>query len=67
MKYNRIKVILAEKDITSKELASRLDVTRTTVSRWINNQAQPGIETLFKIAKVLNVDVRELLNPTQTR
>jgi len=42
-----------------------LGVTATTVSRWITNQAQPGIDTLFKIAKVRDVDVRELLVPTK--
>lgn len=58
---NRIKAVLAEKDVTNRELASELGKAETTISRWCTNDMQPSVETLFEIAKVLNVDVRELL------
>ena len=59
--YNRIKAVLAEKDKTSTWLAEELGVNRSTVSKWCTNQIQPPIETLFKVAKVLKVEARDLL------
>jgi len=63
--YNRIKAVLAEKNHSSKELAIRLDKAQTTVSRWCTNDVQPPIETLYQIAKCLDIDIRELLVATK--
>ncbi|HLP11165.1 MAG TPA: helix-turn-helix transcriptional regulator [Flavobacteriales bacterium] len=65
MVYNRIKAVLAEKDKTNIWLADKLGKNKTTVSKWCTNDVQPTIETLFEVAKVLDVDVRELLVPTK--
>ena len=65
IQYNRIKAVLAEKGITNKKLAEDLEVEPQTVSRWCTNQSQPSIETLYEIAKVLKVDIRELLVSTK--
>jgi putative transcriptional regulator len=62
---NRIKAVLAEKNVTSRELAAQLDKTETSVSRWCTNDMQPSLETLLEIAKVLDVDIRELLVKTK--
>jgi putative transcriptional regulator len=59
--YNRIKAVLAEKGKTNIWLAQELGKNKTSVSKWCTNDVQPPIETLFKIADVLEVDVRELL------
>lgn len=64
LKLNRIKSVLAEKDKTSKDLAKHLNKTESTVSRWCTNEVQPSVETLFEIAKYLEVDIRELLVST---
>ncbi|MBL0357708.1 MAG: helix-turn-helix transcriptional regulator [Chitinophagaceae bacterium] len=64
-KYNRIKAILAEKGTSNNHLAHELGVNINTVSKWCTNKIQPSIETLFAIAKVLDVDVRELLVSTR--
>jgi len=64
LKLNRIKVVLAEKNRTSKGLAKYLGKTESTVSRWNTNDIQPSIETLYEISKYLKVDIRDLLNPT---
>lgn len=58
---NRIKAVIAEQGKTNNWLAEQLKVNRTTVSKWCRNDMQPRVETLFQIAKVLEVDVRELL------
>lgn len=62
IKYNRIKVVLAEKDRSSKWLAEQVDKDKSTVSRWCTNDMQPSIESLFLIAKVLEVSPKDLLN-----
>lgn len=64
MDYNRIKVVLVEKKMTNKALAEALGISPQSVSRWCTNDQQPSIETLFKIAEVLKVNVRELLVAT---
>ena len=61
---NRIKVVLAEKKRTSKWLAEQLHKDPATVSKWCTNSAQPSLETLVEIARVLDVDARDLIAPT---
>ena len=58
---NRIKVMLAEKRKSNKWLSEALGVAPTTVSKWCTNNAQPPMETFMKIAKLLEVDINELL------
>jgi transcriptional regulator with XRE-family HTH domain len=62
---NRIRVVLAEKSIANKWLAEKMQKSPTTISRWCNNEMQPSLETLVEIANQLDVDVRELINPTK--
>ena len=58
---NRLKVVLAEKKRTNKWLAEQLGKDPGTVSKWCTNTMQPNLETLVEIAKVLEVDVKDLL------
>ena len=62
---NRIKVALAERKRTGKWLAEQLGKDPATVSKWCTNNAQPGLGTLLEIARVLEVDIKELLNSSQ--
>jgi putative transcriptional regulator len=62
---NRIRVILAEQERTSKWLAERVGKSRLTISRWTNNKSQPSVNQLYEIAHALNVDVRELLESSK--
>lgn len=61
-KLNRLKAVLAEQSITGKSLAEELKVSPITVSRWSQNITQPDLETLSKIADILQIDPRDLLN-----
>lgn len=61
-KINRIKDILAEKGKTQTWLAQVLEKDFVTVNRYVNNNTQPSLETLFKIAKSLGVNPKDLLN-----
>ena len=62
---NRIKVVLAEKKRTNKWLAQHLGKDPATVSKWCTNAAQPGLDTLNKIADLLDIEVRELITPSK--
>ena len=59
---NRIKVVLAEKKRTNKWLAEQLGCAPTTVSKWCTNSSQPPMETYLRIAKLLGVEIGQLLN-----
>ena len=61
----RIKAVLAEQTKTNKWLAEQLNKNETTISRWCTNEAQPSMENLVEIAKLLEVDVRELIKSTK--
>ena len=58
---NRLKVVLAEQKKTGKWLAEQLGKDPSTVSKWCSNKMQPSLEMLVNIAKVLDVDTRELI------
>ena len=62
---NRLKVVLAEKKKTSKWLAEQLGKDPATVSKWCTNSSQPSLGTLREIADLLNMEVRELITPSQ--
>lgn len=59
--FNRLKIVLAEKQKTNKWLAEQLGKDQTTVSKWCTNRSQPSLEVLYDIARCLNVDAKELL------
>ena len=58
---NRLKVVLVEKKKTSKWLAEELDKNPSTVSKWCTNVTQPDLQTLNRIANLLDIDVKDLL------
>ena len=64
-KTNRLKVVLVEKEKSGKWLADQLGKSTCTVSKWCSNTTQPDLQTLDKIAKLLDVNVKELLNDTE--
>lgn len=63
---NRLKVVLAEQRKTNLWLADKLRKDPSTISKWCTNTAQPSLETLVEIAECLRVDIRTLLNPSET-
>lgn len=64
IKINRIKVVLAEKEISQKDLAKMVGKVPNTITRICNNESQPTLRLLYEIAIALKVDIRELLIPT---
>lgn len=61
-RINRLKVVLAEKNRKGKWLAEQLGKNEATVSRWCSNTAQPSLEMLVKIAKILDIETKDLIN-----
>lgn len=58
---NRLKIVLVEKKKTSKWLAEELGKNPSTVSKWCTNVSQPDLQTLYKIANLLDIDVINLI------
>lgn len=61
-RINRLKVVLVEQNRTGKWLAAQLGRNEATVSRWCSNTSQPSLEMLVKIANILNVETKDLIN-----
>lgn len=59
---NRIKAVLAEKNVSGKWLAEKLNKNETTVSRWCTNDVQPSLKILVDISELLNIKLTSLLN-----
>ena len=53
---NRIKVVMAERMVSNKELSDMLNKDTATISRWVTNTSQPTLESLIEIAKALKCD-----------
>lgn len=58
---NRIRVVLAELQITNRLLADKLGVSEMTVSRWVTNRYQPSMSQFVEISKILGVDIKDLI------
>ena len=57
-----LKKFRMSKNLTQLELANKLQVERTTVSMWESNSSSPNIQTLKKIAQVLDCTVDDLIS-----
>ena len=62
---NRLKIVLVEQNKTGKWLAEQLGKSSSTVSKWCSNTVQPDLYTLEKIAKLHDIDKRDLLTPNK--
>ena len=65
VEMNRIKEVLKEQGRTQTWLSEKIEKSYVIVTNYCNNNAQPSIEVLRKIANILDVDVRMLLVPTK--
>lgn len=63
---NRLKVVLVEQNKTGKWLAEQLGKSTATVSKWCQNAIQPDLQTLDKISRLLDVDIKDLLVSNKT-
>lgn len=58
---NRIKEVLQEKGIKQTWLADKLGKSFKMVNNYTCNRSQPSLQTLYKIAEILQVEVKELI------
>ena len=58
---NRLKEVIVEQNKTGKWLAEQLGKSTCSVSKWCQNTVQPDLQTLDKIARLLNVSIKDLL------
>lgn len=58
---NRIKEVLKDKGISQTWLAKKMEKSYPTINEYARNKRQPSLEDLYKIAKILDVDVKELI------
>jgi len=58
---NRLKAVLKEQGRTQKWFASHMNRTENTISLWTTNKVQPSLEDLYRAARLLDIDVRDLL------
>jgi putative transcriptional regulator len=58
---NRIKEVLDEKGIKQVWLAEQLGKSYNIVNSYVQNRSQPSLDVLYKIASILNVQVKDLL------
>ncbi|SNR68597.1 helix-turn-helix transcriptional regulator [Lutibacter flavus] len=61
-KFNRIKLVLVENQKSNKWLAEKMSMSETTVSNWCTNHRQPSLPTLFRIASILDINPKNLIN-----
>lgn len=62
---NRLKEVLIEQGRSGKWLSIQLGKDPATVSQWCTNRVQPSLETLDKIAEILGIDRRDLINKSK--
>lgn len=64
MKINCLKKVFDQRKIQNRVLAKYLDKSESTISLWRNNKRQPSLEELYQIAKLLRINIHDLLEPT---
>ncbi|NOX47724.1 MAG: helix-turn-helix transcriptional regulator [Chlorobi bacterium] len=58
---NRIKEVLEQKGIKQIWLAEKMGKSYNMVNSYAKNSRQPSLEDLYKIADILDVDIKELI------
>lgn len=59
---NRLRIILAEKNVTNHWLAMKMGVTDMTVSRWCTNRIQPSISQLVQMSELLDTEMEKFID-----
>lgn len=58
---NKIKVFRKKCNMNQSDLAKKLNLSRTTITKWETGKTYPRIQMLLKIAKILKYTVQDLL------
>jgi transcriptional regulator with XRE-family HTH domain len=60
IEFNRLAIVLKEEKITNRALANALGYEEATVSKWVNNVIQPPVSTFYRIALIIERDLKDL-------
>ena len=58
---NRIKAVLVDKDLSQKWLSEQIGKSFSTTNAYCCNRQQPNLETLYKTAQLLSVELKDLI------
>ncbi len=61
----RLLLVLKEREITQRELAEKININETALSRYVNGSRKPRMDILVNIARALNVSVEYLTGETR--
>ncbi|TDS66219.1 helix-turn-helix transcriptional regulator [Myroides indicus] len=64
MKINKLDEVFKSKSIKNRVLAKKMKKSEETISKWRNNKRQPSLENLYEIARLLRVNIQDLIEPT---
>lgn len=64
MKINRLDIIFKERKVQNRVISKFIGKSESTISLWRNNKRQPSLEELIEIAKLLRVNIYDLIEPT---
>ena len=66
MEFNeKLQELRKRKELTQEELAEKLYVSRTAVSKWESGRGYPSIDSLKAIAEFFSITVDELLSSNE--
>ncbi|WP_295204406.1 helix-turn-helix transcriptional regulator [uncultured Chryseobacterium sp.] len=65
MKLNRLKEVFDERGVKNRALAAVLNKSESTISLWRNNKRQPSLEEFYIIAKLLRINIHDLIESTK--
>lgn len=63
---SRLEEILREKGVTQYALAKRTGITKQAISRLVLGHHEPTWDTVQRIAKALDMDCRDFVDPALT-
>ena len=64
MLSENLKILREKNKLSQEDIASKLHVTRQTISKWERSLSTPDADVLIKLSQLFNVDVSELLGTT---
>lgn len=64
MVKNNLKKVFKEHKVTNRILAKYFKKSESTISLWRNNKRQPSVQELYEIAKLLRINIHDLIEPT---
>lgn len=64
MNINRLGIVFKEKNVKNRVIAEYFGKDEGTISKWRNNKRQPSVQELYEIAKLLRINIHDLIEPT---